>query len=100
VFQVLDNIHQDGKITTVVSGAARGADTLGFKWALQRQVKACIYPAEWDKLGKKAGPIRNQRMLDEEHPDLVIAFPGGSGTSDMVSRAAQAKIEFIRVDQP
>src|SRR5262249_16770583 len=45
---------------------------------------------EWDELGKKAGPLRNQRMLDEGKPDLVVAFPGGGGTKDMVRRAVQA----------
>jgi hypothetical protein len=42
--------------------------------------------------GKAAGPIRNQRMIDEGKPDLVIAFPGGRGTADMVSRAKKAGI--------
>lgn len=42
--------------------------------------------------GKAAGPIRNQRMLDEGKPDLVVAFPGGRGTADMVRRAKAAGV--------
>lgn len=55
------------------------------------------YRAEWDKHGRAAGPIRNQRMLDEGKPDLVIAFPGGRGTADMVRRAKAAGVEVIEV---
>jgi hypothetical protein len=40
--------------------------------------------AEWERLGRKAGPIRNQRMLEEGKPDLVVAFPGGTGTAGMM----------------
>ena len=49
-------------------------------------------PADWTKHGKAAGPIRNQKMLDE-CPDLVVAFPGGKGTADMVRRAMKAGID-------
>ena len=44
------------------------------------------------RIGKKAGPLRNQRMLDEGKPDLVVAFPGGGGTKDTVRRAVQAGV--------
>ena len=48
---------------------------------------------DWKKYGKKAGPLRNQQMLEEGKPDLVVAFPGGNGTADMVRRAKKANIE-------
>jgi acyl-CoA synthetase (NDP forming) len=50
------------------------------------------FPANWKKHGKSAGPIRNQLMLDVGKPDLVIAFPGGSGTADMIRRARKAGV--------
>ena len=51
---------------------------------------------QWDELGKKAGPLRNQRMLDDGKPDMVVAFPGGGGTKDMVRRAAKAGVAIMR----
>ena len=51
--------------------------------------------AEWHRLGRKAGPIRNQRMLDEGKPDLVVAFPGGTGTAGMVALACKAGVRVI-----
>jgi len=54
---------------------------------------------EWDELGKKAGPLRNQRMLDEGKPDLVVAFPGGGGTKDMVRRAVKAGVAIHEVNR-
>lgn len=53
--------------------------------------------ADWDGLGRKAGPIRNQRMLDEGKPDLVVAFPGDKGTADMVRRARTASLEVLEI---
>ena len=45
--------------------------------------------------GKGAGPIRNQRMLDAGQPDLVVAFEGGRGTADMITRTKRAGIEIL-----
>ena len=58
-----------------------------------------VFPAEWDKYGVSAGPIRNQKMIDEGKPDLVFAFPGGRGTTDMIRRAAVAGIRVVRAMQ-
>jgi len=57
------------------------------------------FDAEWHRHGKRAGPIRNQRMLEEGQPDLIVAFPGGHGTADMVRRARQAGIEVHVFDE-
>jgi hypothetical protein len=60
-----------------------------------------VFYADWDKHGRAAGPIRNQQMLDEGKPDLVVAFllPQGSGTLDMIRRTEKAGIE-VRVIEP
>lgn len=76
---------------------AKGADELGFDWAISRGVVTERYRADWDKFGKSAGPIRNQQMLTKGVPDLVIAFPGGVGTADMINRAEKAGIPVKRV---
>lgn len=56
------------------------------------------YPADWKRDGRGAGPIRNQRMIDEGKPHIVIAFPGGKGTADMVMRAEMAGIPVVKVE--
>jgi hypothetical protein len=83
---------------TIVSGDACGADWLARAWAKYKNVPYKGYPADWKRHGKKAGPIRNQQMLDEERPSLVIAFPGGTGTADMVRRAKKAKVGVWLID--
>ena len=82
----------------IISGGARGVDTVAIDWAVVNWTDFKEYPADWKKYHKAAGPIRNQQMLDEEHPDLVVAFPGGEGTADMVRRAKAAGIEVIEVE--
>jgi hypothetical protein len=82
----------------VIAGGARGADTLAVEWAKEREVMVEVYMAEWDQFGRKAGPIRNQRMLDEGKPDLVVAFPGGRGTAGMIALAEKAGVEVAQID--
>ncbi len=86
------------RATFVIDGGAPGADTLAWKWAKRHLAPDCrrTFDAEWHKHGKGAGPMRNQQMLDEGRPDLVIAFPGGRGTADMVRRAERAGVPVQR----
>ena len=85
------------QITVLVHGGARGADTLAGIYAnCYKNITCRVYYAEWSKYGNKAGFIRNQLMLDKEHPDLVIAFPGGKGTADMVKRATEQGYKVIK----
>lgn len=82
----------------VIHGGAPGADTLANEWAGKNGAAVEEYPAEWEVHGKVAGPIRNQVMLDKSQPDLVVAFPGGNGTEDMVRRARRAGYVVLRVE--
>lgn len=82
--------------SVVIQGGARGADALAAKWADHNGVPLVTYPPLWSR-GRKAGPERNAFMLMDSRPDLVIAFPGGRGTADMVSRAKAAGIEVIEI---
>lgn len=82
--------------TFIISGAAKGADSVAIDWAIVNWIQFCEYPADWDHHGRAAGFIRNQKMLNEGRPDLVLAFPGGRGTEDMVRRALKAGVKVIR----
>lgn len=67
----------EGGDVTVIHGAARGADTTADCAAIAGGFPVEPYPADWATHGKAAGPIRNQQMLDEGKPDVVIAFKDG-----------------------
>jgi hypothetical protein len=84
---VLDILHVKLGFNLIISGGARGADTFAILWAKTNNIECKIFYADWMSYGKRAGLIRNQKMLDVGKPDLVIAFPGGKGTEDMISRA-------------
>ena len=85
-------------VSAIIQGGARGADSLGGTYANQRGISCRVFKADWDRYGKSAGFRRNQQMLDEGKPDVVVAFPGGKGTADMVKRAKKAGIKVIEVD--
>ncbi len=84
--------------TIIVHGGARGADRIAGNVAKLLNFEVRVYPADWLTNGKAAGPIRNQEMLDKEHPDkdgvpvsLGLAFSEDlenprRGTSDMCRR--------------
>lgn len=103
IWEVLSDVATatglSGHDITIIHGAAPGADTLADLAAYELGYAREPYPANWDGYHKAAGPIRNQQMLDEGHPDVVIAFhenlAESKGTKDMVTRARKAGIPVI-----
>jgi hypothetical protein len=83
-------------------GGARGADAMAGEYAKRRGWAVRVFPADWRKHGKAAGPIRNRHMLAEFKPDIVVAFPGGRGTDDMmrISRKAGVMVSEVSESTP
>ena len=94
VRRTLDEIHASFPITVLVHGGAHGADMLAEHWAIDRGVTVEPHRADWSRHGKAAGPIRNANML-ASGIGLVVAFPGGRGTADMVRKAIAVGVETI-----
>lgn len=110
LYDVLDDIHAKTPISLIIEGGQRtyetergkrvivgGADYWAMLWATGRRVENIRVDAKWAELGDRAGPIRNQAMIDEHRPDLVVAFPGGAGTADMVRKARAAGIRVMEI---
>lgn len=87
LFSKLDFFLQNRKPEEIeiVSGTARGADTMGEKYAQARGLKVKRFPAEWDRFGKSAGYRRNEQMVT--YADALVAFWDGHspGTRHMIS---------------
>lgn len=96
MLQVLTNVQQEHTYTSIclLHGDAPGADSLAQNIAAHLGWEVQAFPAEWKQYGKKAGPLRNQQMVDAA-PDVLLAFPskGSIGTWDAVRRAKKAAIE-------
>ncbi|MEN6554619.1 MAG: DUF2493 domain-containing protein [Methanobacterium sp.] len=75
--------------TVVISGGAKGADFLGERWAKENNVPCEVFPADWNKYGRKAGPIRNIQMA--ENAEALIALWDGEsrGTKHMIDTATR-----------
>ena len=97
LYNVLDNLYKTEIVDCIIEGDARGADRIAGYWAKKNRVDLLLFPANWN-LGKSAGFIRNKQMLEEGKPDLVIAFPGGKGTANMVKLAKEAGIPVKEID--
>lgn len=104
--EMFDNAMSDiltlrGCPSRIVEGGARGADKMAFAWATRMAIHVTEVRADWKAHGTAADPIRNQKMLDDHKPQVVIAFPGGRGTADMIRRGhATEGVDVIEVSAP
>ena len=82
---------------TIIHGGASGADALAGVYAKRNGIPCEVYPANWKKYGRAAGPIRNKQMIEEGKPDYVLALYGGTGTLNMVKQAISAGIPYRHI---
>lgn len=98
VWSCLDRVAKRMDITAVRHGDARGADKLADDWAIIESIPVERMPADWKGNGGAAGPIRNSEMLKREPvPVAAVAFPGGTGTADMVKKCKRAGVPVWEV---
>jgi hypothetical protein len=97
LIEFLNYLHKQSPISCIIQGGARGADQMAGRWAWKNGVSGEQYDADWDQYGASAGAIRNRIMLEIGKPDLVVAFPGGKGTANMVSQAKTRQVNVIEV---
>lgn len=84
----------------VITGGASGADQHAQRWCNRKGIPCMVFPAAWDSdLGRGAGPTRNMWMIVHGQPELVVAFPGGKGTANMVAQARARAIEVRIVEK-
>ena len=82
----------------LLSGGCRGADALGERYAKENGLSVEYYPAEWEKYGKAAGPIRNQIMVD--NCDYVVCFwdNKSKGTKSLINYTKKTgKPLFVKI---
>jgi len=90
-YEWLDLIVKD--VTEVVSGGARGVDKCGERWAERNNIPIKQFIPKWQRLGRKAGMVRNRDMAF--YADALAIFPGGSGTANMREEARKQKLKIF-----
>lgn len=91
-----ESIEESGfEITTVISGCARGADTLGEQWAEENNVPVEKFPAQWALHGKAAGPIRNGEMAKVGEALIAFLAPHSKGTKNMINQATKKGLKVF-----
>jgi len=90
----LDTLLSQKNNVVIVSGGAKGADSLGEKYAREHNLLISHYPALWDKHGTRAGYIRNEEMA--KNADAVVCFWDGlsSGTQHMIDTAKSMNLKL------
>lgn len=95
LYSALTTMHARNRIKCLTNGAYRGADALSRKWAERNRVPYLPFYADWQSYGGAAGPRRNQQMLTEASPDVVLAFSGDTGTANCIRVATNMGIRVI-----
>lgn len=98
-WKVIETALEHFKPTELVHGGCRGVDTIAGNWAKRKGIPVQEFKADWDKFGRAAGPIRNQQMLDEAKPELLLMFPGGVGTRGMANLAREAGVKVTEISE-
>jgi predicted Rossmann fold nucleotide-binding protein DprA/Smf involved in DNA uptake len=83
----LDSIKD--QITEIISGGAKGADSLAERYAIENNIPLTKYLPEWNKFGKRAGIIRNEYIVKDS--DQIIAVWDGvsKGTKNTIQTTAK-----------
>jgi len=97
--RALKIIHSFEGIDEIVSGGARGADSLAEKWAKENNIPTKIFKANWERYGRGAGMIRNKDIIDRA--DLVVVFWDGQskGTKNSLDRAKKAGKRYFVIKE-
>jgi hypothetical protein len=96
VFDCMTKLNSQFARLIVIHGDAVGADTLAYTVCEEVGIEQVRIPAAWNKYKKAAGPIRNKLMLDLFPTlDLIIAFPGGTGTENMKQQSIKRGIPVL-----
>ena len=86
-------------ISTLVSGTARGADKLGEQWGRKNNVEIERHPAQWNKYGPAAGPIRNREMSEVSDATVLIWGGDSTGSHDMLQNTLRQRNElYVEID--
>lgn len=97
VHRELVRLHWQRPITVLIHGSVTGVGVAAEAWARRNGISVVRYPPNWEYFGKKAEGLRNAFMLEDSRPDLVVAFPGGRHTADLVHRAAGHGVEVATI---
>lgn len=97
VWKWLDDLRAVHRFDRIVTGGAAFIDSFAMTWAMRRQVCFMVEYPDWERWGPSGGPERNGRMRRLWTPDLVIAFPGGPGTLNMMQQARAAGITVVGI---
>lgn len=97
VHRELTRLHWQKPISVLIHGSVAGAGIAAEAWARRYGIAVVRYPPNWELYGKKAEGLRSDFMLEDSRPALVVAFPGGRHTADLVQRAINARIAVLAI---
>lgn len=83
-------LEWDIEIIKIITGGARGADSLAMDYAKENNIELEVFFADWEKFGRSAGPIRNTKIIDSCKYFVAFLSPDSKGTRDSIKKAKQS----------
>ncbi|QCI66986.1 DUF2493 domain-containing protein [Phreatobacter stygius] len=98
----LDRLHGGQPIGVLIHGGLAAIGNAAEAWAREHNVHVVRYPPNWTLLGNRAEARRNAFMLEDSRPDVLLAFPGGRDTADLVrlARVAATPVRLAPAGRP
>lgn len=96
IWDIIDN--SPFPITELVHGCAKGVDTIAGEWALHNKISVKEFPANWEKYGKGAGPVRNMEMAKYADALIAIIFENSRGTMNMIQTALKLGLHVFVIN--
>ena len=90
-------LDQTPDITGIISGGAKGADSLAEQWAREKGIETVVYKPDWAKYGRGAGVVRNRLIIED--CDYCIAFWDGEskGTKSSIDHCKKLNKRLLVV---
>ena len=90
----LDVVFKKRRPSAIICGEAKGADTLGRKYAEENNITVASFPANWKEFGKQAGYLRNEEMADNADACIVFWDGKSAGTKHMIETAKKKGLQL------
>jgi hypothetical protein len=95
----LTKLHRYTPIDVVIHGCSGAHAGAVEHWARSRGIPIVRYPPNWERFGHRSEMLRNMFMIKDSRPDLLVAFPGGENTADLIQRAVNTGIAVLKIPQ-
>ena len=97
IHTTISKLNETNQVKELVTGCAKGVDAFAEKYGRRYNIPIVKFPADWEKYGKAAGPIRNKQMAIYADALLLIWDGESRGSANMLKNAKEQGLKIFNV---